>query len=541
MKKIAVFSLFMFIYLLSFSENEVFRDITRDHWAYKYVENLVYKGIIPRDTANFNGDENLSRYEMAEYLSKVLNKLDDEKASQEDLRILEKLVYEFSKELNNAGMNIDQYVTKLKKIEDEREKTEKRQNDLEERIKRLESGITTKGSLSKVKTEEEEKTLSSFENIELLLKSKVYSVGNDFSDKKFSKQYEAGIKVKQNNGELSLKYDTVQEKAYIEGEYNKILIGDVTLHVNTPGYNRDIYSYFENILYRSLCENWETSFEHEFGKLILAKEKNIDSVTMIINGGYKYFDIMALYNTEEKDFNYEAALMYEFFNSIKTAAGLAKESDYRYINIQAGYKNKEIFKMNAGYERKDNAKQGIQLYNLAQAKANFKIIDNLKGAAKVEFFDTTPGTFLNYGLLLKDKLFGLDLYISFDKKKIEKYDMGSIESISLYKENNIDISIIRLKGLYKIGDNIEISGGYAKSDFGDENLWLISAGSDVYIQKDIKVFFGYKKSNAVYYDIVRDIEGEFFDIDNNNKTFVIGESSSGYNKGRVEAGFELKF
>lgn len=534
-------AVFVVLCINVFSANEVFKDITRDHWAYRYVENLVYKGIIPKDTANFNGEESISRYEMAEYLSKVLNKLDDEKASQEDLRILEKLVYEFSKELNNSGMNIDQYVSKLKKIEEDRDIVEKRQKELEEKLVKIEKQINSNNSLTEKGNENSTKIAGKVENIELYLKSSMYTKGSDFSKMNLSKEYTAGITIKQSYGELTIKYDTIAEKAYIEGEYNREIFKGINLHINTPGYNRDIYSYYDNLQYRSLCKNWETGFEHSIIKVLLEKEDEMDSASLISKADYKYFNMMTFYNSEEKDFDYEAAGIYPFMGKFKVSAGYGKDGDFSYINGRAEYKNKEVMLLTAGYERKDNRVEKKQLFNMVNAKANYNISESFKTAVKVEFLDTVPGTFFNYGILLKDKIAGLDLSLSFDKKKIEKESIYDIDYITAVKENKEEITLFKIKGLYNLGEKIKLNAGYARRDQVTAGNWLILFGAKYYVYKDVMMFSDFVRSKNLYIDTERDINGDNFDIDNDDKNFVIGDNNSGYEKGRLRIGFELKF
>ena len=117
-----VYMIFIFIILLiSVSAVEekqpVYKDIGKEHWAYSSVENLINKGIFSVNSEFFNGDQKVSRSEFAVYLTNALNKMDDEKASKDDLLIVENLIYEFSKDLNSYGFNVEKYVAKIKEIE----------------------------------------------------------------------------------------------------------------------------------------------------------------------------------------------------------------------------------------------------------------------------------------------------------------------------------------------------------------------------------------------------------------------------------------
>ncbi|MGL5051354.1 MAG: S-layer homology domain-containing protein [Fusobacteriaceae bacterium] len=119
-----------------------YEDITKDHWAYTAIENLVNKGIIKKDTYSFKGESSLKRYDFAYSMSKLLNRIELEKADKRDLLVLEKLVSEFAKELTKFGFDIETFnvriasveedITKLKLKVDENEKT------IQELLKRLE-------------------------------------------------------------------------------------------------------------------------------------------------------------------------------------------------------------------------------------------------------------------------------------------------------------------------------------------------------------------------------------------------------------------
>ncbi len=146
MKK--VIFIFLIIFSVSFSEIP-FKDITDEHWAYRSVENLLDKGILKSDSDIFQGKNEITRYEFAYYLSKTINKVDLEKASRNDMMILENLVYGFSKELNKLSFDSDLYLSKVKihdekidelsaKVEDDRriiEELQKKIQELEKKVK----------------------------------------------------------------------------------------------------------------------------------------------------------------------------------------------------------------------------------------------------------------------------------------------------------------------------------------------------------------------------------------------------------------------
>ncbi|MGL5963246.1 MAG: S-layer homology domain-containing protein, partial [Fusobacteriaceae bacterium] len=93
----------------------------------------------------FRGEGNIRRYDFAFYLSRILDKLELEKASKRDLDSLESLIAEFSIELTKIGYdastfnskleNINETIELLKNAIEENQKTIK---NLEERLKKIE-------------------------------------------------------------------------------------------------------------------------------------------------------------------------------------------------------------------------------------------------------------------------------------------------------------------------------------------------------------------------------------------------------------------
>jgi len=134
MKKILI--IFIAVTSITFS-SQMYSDISDEHWAYRAIENLYINGILPKDSTSFDGDKNINKYDLVYYLSKTLNKIDETKASQSDLLILEHLVYDFSNELNKMGFNSELYIKKIKTNEDNIEFLKKRIQSNEIEIEKL--------------------------------------------------------------------------------------------------------------------------------------------------------------------------------------------------------------------------------------------------------------------------------------------------------------------------------------------------------------------------------------------------------------------
>ncbi len=138
MKRILM--IFIVVTSVTFS-SQMYSDISNEHWAYRAIENLYKNGILPKDSASFDGEKKINKYDLVYYLSKTLNQIDETKASQSDLLILEHLVYDFSNELNKIGFNTDLYIKKIKANEERVEILEKRVISNEIEIEKLKTEI----------------------------------------------------------------------------------------------------------------------------------------------------------------------------------------------------------------------------------------------------------------------------------------------------------------------------------------------------------------------------------------------------------------
>ena len=89
-----------------------FSDVTPQDWAYQAVAQLASQGIIngyPDGT--FKGQQNITRYEMAQMVAKALVRQDRVDAEQN--AIINRLANEFSAELNNLGVRVSTLENKV--------------------------------------------------------------------------------------------------------------------------------------------------------------------------------------------------------------------------------------------------------------------------------------------------------------------------------------------------------------------------------------------------------------------------------------------
>ena len=88
----------------TFAAANPFSDVPADHWAYDAVSQLAADGVIEGygDTT-FRGNQNITRYEMAQMIAKAMARTD---VSASDKALIDKLAAEFSDELNNLGVRV---------------------------------------------------------------------------------------------------------------------------------------------------------------------------------------------------------------------------------------------------------------------------------------------------------------------------------------------------------------------------------------------------------------------------------------------------
>ena len=89
-----------------------FTDVTPQDWAYQAVAQLASQGVVngyPDGT--FQGNSNITRFEMAQMVAKALNQQD--RMNGEQQAVLHKLAQEFAEELHNLGVRVDNLEQKV--------------------------------------------------------------------------------------------------------------------------------------------------------------------------------------------------------------------------------------------------------------------------------------------------------------------------------------------------------------------------------------------------------------------------------------------
>ena len=89
----------------AFAAANPFADVPRDHWAYDAVAELADEGVIEGyGDGTYSGENEITRYEMAQMVAKAMAKEDQVNAQQKAL--IDRLAAEFSAELNNLGVRV---------------------------------------------------------------------------------------------------------------------------------------------------------------------------------------------------------------------------------------------------------------------------------------------------------------------------------------------------------------------------------------------------------------------------------------------------
>ena len=89
-----------------------FSDVTPQDWAYQSVAQLAAAGVIngyPDGT--FKGQNNITRFEMAQMVAKAM--ANESRANAEQQAMINRLADEFSTELNNLGVRVSNLENKI--------------------------------------------------------------------------------------------------------------------------------------------------------------------------------------------------------------------------------------------------------------------------------------------------------------------------------------------------------------------------------------------------------------------------------------------
>ncbi|BDU51487.1 S-layer homology domain-containing protein [Haliovirga abyssi] len=550
--------LFVIINLLSYAKDDaLYKDVSKEHWAYKAIENLVYKGVLTVDSDFFNGEQKITKYELAYYLSKVLNKLDDEKASKDDLLIIENLVYDFSKNLSDFGFNINKYTNKIKDLEkklnlktENETKNSKEIENLNLKIKKIESMIKTNNlkNTTSVSSNSTEKQFLSNSNYKLSLD--YYISTGDINAKNYNSKYDSELKLYGNNYEFVMGKNSIDNNLVTKLKMDYDIIEKLKLQFYTKGYENKLYSSLGNIEY----DNYDiTNNEFNSYGLILKNDINIfnleknNSVLKIMDKvSTKYADIFLEYIPNEKENNLKYELLGKLSlikildDNLKLKLGYTKTNttetnNMKIYNIIAEYSNFKI-----GYERKDGK---AQFYNKISAETSYEVIKNGFIHYRMNYYDTILDTFINHYIIIENKIYGTNIYIGVNKKSIdeESFNIDTIQSNTTFVlddfKKNQESTEIYGKIKYDFLKNLNFDIGYKNKKSNIENYNVLYLKLLYELNQNFKTYILYIKSDKDYIDNEKDFFNKDYNLNFDNEDKFIKNNKNG----EIRIGMKIEF
>ncbi len=99
----------------TFAAANPFSDVPADHWAYDAVAQLADDGVIEGyGDGTYRGQNEITRYEMAQMVAKAMAKEDQVNAQQKAM--IDRLAAEFSEELNNLGVRVSNLESRIDNV-----------------------------------------------------------------------------------------------------------------------------------------------------------------------------------------------------------------------------------------------------------------------------------------------------------------------------------------------------------------------------------------------------------------------------------------
>ena len=601
--------IFITISILSFSQEpspyetkSLYNDISREHWAYRAVENLVYKGILKKDSDLFEGNSEVNRYEFVYYLSKVLNNLDEEKANQSDLLILENLVYEFSKELNNFGFDSATYMDRIRENEEQLQDLQKKTEaniesieNIEKRVDELEEKLRSDNFFyydeSYLYSNNPER-VKYLDDIRISLDTGLSYRRSPDSDTELKEReldeyegfytLEAGLYRK--NYELVLKsYNSDDsnddDKLSLEAQYEGKILNGLNFNFHTKGYERFFRSQFNNIVYDNYSPEDGYDEFNSYGVGIFTEdlgiyiEKNdIDlspedlselpadksfvnyasTTNIIAKADYRYFETLVIRNGNEDTYDYEVDLKYPDLDIMDIVIGYANEgrSDYRneYYNFESFFGEKKRFGI--GYEKKLDG--GTSLYDDYYGELDYKIGRTGKIKYRLEYLDTSNDSYINNRVLFRNSTEDgkVKTYFGYGNIQLDK-GLVFLESdiLNIDKDETEDHFYQEILGKleYQFLPKLTLKGGYIYRIYRN-NLELSSGEETDNINTAfLKLNYKFKENMDIYLSYIKnDSEKQWddrsLDLDD-EKLDIDYDGDTGiirrYEKGKFTLGFSL--
>ena len=196
-----VISLLLVILLISTNISVVLasdniKDVSSSHWAYKSVVKLVDKGYMSLYDGNkFKGEKNVTRYELAEIIAKMLENINQGQVNPEsgDVLTLKKLATEFRSELVKVVNRNEELKKRLSDVSDQQEvnqedlvNTNAKINELRKQVDQILNSITEEA----IRINKLQKKLDKLETKNSNLKQEVDQLSSEMKNNDTDKKVE---------------------------------------------------------------------------------------------------------------------------------------------------------------------------------------------------------------------------------------------------------------------------------------------------------------------------------------------------------------
>ena len=485
MKKILKIMLYIYLSVNIFSEitsTLKYTDITSEHWAYKSIENLTKKGILDISSNVFNGEKAINRFDMAYFLSKTLDRVENDKADRADLIVIEHIVYEFSEELSKFGFDSQTYLKKVDtfeaKLEENRVSNEENKKNLlklETKLDSLEKDISRKNQFITSDSSISDK-LSFLNDITFYLKSNIdYNINDTSENNSFKGAHQLGIALKKNTYELFLESETSDKERkngelLVKGQVESEVVKGYSLNFHTSDYERYINSHFNNVIYDNhnsytYVENKDTDNKKTYqydsfdsyglalanenmgiyvektrtdydGKYADHLESDLSGVTVnqsfsdtfnfITKFDYKYFEAMALKNGNNNNMDFEITAKYPIKKFEAALAYSEKRGSNRTIS---GISDTDATKYNLNFNKLQYL-NGEMVYG---GKSNFTLGFESKFNEGEKLYTAYTGSY-KYNLTENGKIKYKYEYINRDSEKKRSDFQNHYIMVNIYGE-----------------------------------------------------------------------------------------------------------
>ena len=339
----------------TFAAANPFSDVPADHWAYDAVAQLAQDGVINGyGDGTFRGQQEITRYEMAQMVAKAMAKTD---VSAADKAMIDKLAAEFSDELNNLGVRVSNLE---KKTDNVKWTGEVRYRFAKESLKGRDGDSDARTNQVMFRVEP-----SAQVNENWTAKARIDYYTNADSDSEVNTSRGSTNSV--GNGNLEV------DRIYAEGVYGKTVI------------DLGKIPYFTNSSHGMVYDNKITGAGVTFGKDVrttIVYGRSVKGGTAV-NATLANYDLTPSGSLLGIDINYDNGKKFTAgvgYNSLSLDAGSSTDNggvdSMKIWNVGIGYRFLPTFNMTADYSK--NTNNGTD-YNSSAARG-YNIQANYKGA-----------------------------------------------------------------------------------------------------------------------------------------------------------------